>query len=122
MEKIPYKPGDVLVNRVGGEKTIFDLTQNGYVAILNNEDRPAMMPEFLTKKQLDDVGYTLKTPTPWRPTKEGEKYFYINIDEGYWVGEKYEFIIDDYRIKSGNCFRTREEVEEKYKEIMNRKI
>ena len=68
-----------------------------------------------------------ETTTPWIP-KEVDNYYYIYNINGFnnkltigkdcWDGNK----IDIYRFKSGNCFRTREEAEEKYKEIMSRSL
>jgi len=59
MEKIPYKPGNVLESEEFAEAVIIDLTQNGYIAFVS------YLPFFhtihpKTKKELDKKGYKLK--------------------------------------------------------------
>lgn len=125
MEKIPYKPGDVLVDKLYNQKLVVDLSKNGYVAHLSSFDQINTFSWSMTKEQLDLNGYTLKTPK-----EEDEYYFYIS-DDGFISDSRQDNLFNDYyqhdvidkfRLKSGNRFRTREEAEEKLKEILNRNI
>jgi hypothetical protein len=158
MEKIPYKPGDVLVRNGIDKFIVIDLSKNEFLCWLEENSCP------YTKGELDICGYTLKTPkeetrqkcefckinycfscyhsdssgrpvscechfikketpTPWRP--ENKQAYWFITDTGfvdYYYNQKYHELVLNYRIISGNCFRTHEEAEEKLKEILNKNI
>lgn len=67
-----------------------------------------------------------KTSTPWRP-EIGEIYFYIDpyrdvesaCKSDWGVARDYD---EEFRYKSGNCFRTEEEAGAKLEEIMGREV
>jgi hypothetical protein len=144
MEKIPYKPGDVLVSDKNSDVIVVDLSQNGYVAFLSYifpESKKRGISFHTTKKVLDDMGYKLKTSAKWMPENE-ERYFYLGyklktsterwipeqgtryyfidstgvIDMDYWEGVK---AYSHWRFASKNVFKTQEEAEEAYNKIMN---
>jgi hypothetical protein len=60
MEKIPYKPGDVLVDKYGYQRMVIDLSNNKEVVFLDNNG--SNLAITYTKEMLDISGYTLKTP------------------------------------------------------------
>jgi hypothetical protein len=60
MEKIPYKPGDVLVDKFGNQRMVIDLSNNKEVVFLDNNG--SSLAITYTKEMLDISGYTLKTP------------------------------------------------------------
>lgn len=119
MEKIPYKPGDVLemvgINnkeegRIGLEyETIIDVSKNEYVAFLGSG-------EFFTKKELDDMGYQLKIK--WVP-KENELYYFFADNGEVLNANFYNLGADMYRLKINNVFKTRREAWLAYRKIMN---
>lgn len=123
MEKIPYKPGDVLESDKNNDVMVVDLSQNGYVAFLSYifpESKKRGISFHTTKKVLDDMGYKLKTPTErWIP-EQGTRYYFIDstgvIDMDYWEGVK---VYSHWRFVSKNVFKTQEEAEEAYNKIMN---
>lgn len=59
-----------------------------------------------------------KTPAKWMPLLK-EEYFYISDDgivcPAFWMGLQ----ISEFRLKTNNIFKTREEAEEAYKKIMS---
>lgn len=146
MKKIPYKPGDVLVNRYGMEFLVQDLSKNELVCFLKDcsgnysfEELEETGLKLKSSKEEyvcdqgcylsctksinlnNNCGKIIMPSTPWRP-KMNENYFSLNdsgtIYELLWL----DLEIDNFRLKSGNCFRTREEAEEKLKEIMEREV
>ena len=121
MEKIPYKPGDVLGSDKNYEVTVVDLSQNGYVAFLSYIYPARKDPGIsfqATKEILDDMGYKLKTPAKWVPVNK-EKYFYIDdsahVNYTHWDNGR----SDDFRLKNNNVFQTEEEAMQAYVKIMN---
>jgi hypothetical protein len=168
MEKIPYKPGDVLEDKFGNQRLVVDLSNNKQAAFLSDIDGSSLSLVY-TKNVLDDCGYTLKTPkeekkmcgsvwnisapdeecercdkcgcermgeifihpvktpTPWR-SKINERYYFLGtfindlVEYSVISSEWKENKIHLFNFKSGNCFRTREEAEQKLNEIMGREI
>jgi len=59
-----------------------------------------------------------KTPAKWVPRK-WEQYYYLNdngeVDTAIWVGQE----VSNFRLKTKNVFKTKEEAEEAYNKIMN---
>jgi hypothetical protein len=153
MEKIPYKPGDVLVDKYGYQRMVIDLSNNKEVVFLDNNG--SNLAITYTKEMLDISGYTLKTPkedvckncnehpcrkclnkiipgcivcvchyqapTPWKP-KSDESYFYLDNYGEIYEQRAYSQETLEFNLKSGNCFRTREEAEQKLNEIKGREI
>ena len=139
MEKIPYKPGDVLVNRYGMEFLVQDLSKNELVCFLKDCSGNYSFEELeetglKLKSSKEELCDCLKFETcfncikkfsfPWRP-EAGQKYFYLDtcgsVESDYKSSVSID-LDDEFRYKSGNCFRTREEAEEKLKKIMEREV
>lgn len=75
--------------------------------------------EFLTKleglKKEAEAQKKQEEPKPWKP-EVGEKYF-VAVEDGADVVQYCEDSIDEFNIRFGNCFRTKERAEQVARKI-----
>ena len=119
-----YKQGDILTN-YNGYRKILGVCGEVYFMSYESEDtkgeRLKQHFDGLTQYDLDKYGYRLYTPPeevepklsykPFSP-KEEERYFYVDtwgrvLNSAYYIGGG----VNKWDVKSGNCFRTKEEAE-----------
>ncbi len=72
----------------------------------------ALKAEFLGKLEIQKRQEKLK---PWKP-EVGEKYF-VAVEDGADVVQYCEDSIDEFNIRFGNCFRTKERAEQVAKKM-----
>lgn len=133
MEKIPYKIGDILTSPCEDgdldDLEVIDFSQNGKV-VFTSGLYTNIESSFYTKRELDDLGYELKSPTTlktpdkvetpakWVPRKH-QVYFYLNdsgeVGTAIWGGRE----ISNFRLKINNVFKTEREAKEARDKIMN---
>lgn len=106
------KVGDVLKNDNDYEIVVLDVfTQS---CVCEDEHGSAWLHSF---KNLEANYYKIVKPE-WRADIKGQKYWYIeddgNKEWAIWENDK----IDNFRLKSKNCFETEELAEEYYKKVM----
>lgn len=65
--------------------------------------------------RMNDIEKKLEEPKPWKP-EVGEKYF-VAVEDGADVVQYWEDSIDEFNIRFGNCFRTKERAEQVARKI-----
>ena len=115
-----FKQGDIIQDKYGTRKILVAIDNCYLVSSTDNFDETG---EWITGYELDNVGYKLKESAPWKPEKT-ERYFLIaddyengaiSVECDTWANLKE----DNYRFKTNNVFRTKEEAEARLKEILN---
>lgn len=93
------------------EENIYGLTRGQHVGNFLTIDE---MNAYFTPCTLEEAGMPVEA---WEP-KEGDMYWSFTPFGEIYENENLKMSCDIYRFKTKNCFRTREEVEARYKEIM----
>lgn len=77
----------------------------------------ALKAEFLGKLEAKETKIQKRQEKlkPWKP-EVGEKYF-VAVEDGADVVQYYEDSIDEFNIRFGNCFRTKERAEQVARKI-----
>lgn len=62
--------GDVVVDELGGERTVLDKSPNGTILFLSHVCEPTHGGGSFTRQELKDLGFTVKQSTPTPEPKE----------------------------------------------------
>lgn len=144
---MPYKPGDYIKDKAVGyfrrilsvhddvvdisyawnRKNVLACDNNG----LRDEQKHStpytldQLNAYFVPVTAEEAGFEEEKPVVlkgvtglrWRPA-DGEKYWFIDSDGSslwqYWRGEE----ADEWRYRTGNCFKTSEDAEKYYEDIM----
>ena len=119
-----YKQGDILTYNNRYRKILGVCGEVYFMSYISDDVEGENLNKYLdghTQYDLDKNGYKLYTPPeevepklsykPFSP-KEEDEYFYVDIWGGVLSGTYYsDGNINEWQVKSGNCFRTKEEAE-----------